>query len=1109
MFIQWHRHSEYSRLDGCGTAKQYAERAVELDMPALALTDHGTISGALHHVRACRDAKIVPIVGVEAYYRPDRSKRETREAWHLCLFALNLTGWHNLLRITSKAFQEQTEGGGFYQYPCVDLPLMRKYNEGIFCSTACFQGWLAENIRNGDSVAVDDWIVQLKDCYRDRLAVEIMPHDFDDQRMLNPIMADVAHEHSVMLWATNDAHVPYKSWTKTQKVAKIISVRSSIEKQKTELEKWHELKVDHDKATAIYEEALAEYEAKKEAGKRAAKPKPPKKLKKEPHFTDEVSTVYMMSEEEMARAFEKYHPDMEESVWRQALDNTGLVLPMVKPFILDRSDKLPDVKGKFGDTKKLLRKWIEEGFQELIDEWEDSDRSDEEIDELIATYRDQIEREFMVVEAKGVIDYTVLVGDFVRWMRANNIVVGHGRGSAAGSIISFLVKITAIDPIAYGLKFERYLNPERKGLPDIDIDIDSDTRARAKRYLGNTYGQENVADIITHATFAPVKCLLDVSKAMDVEFTKYRAVADTIEIRPDDEEQTLEEIRTINPDLDNYAKEEPEVWEIMLHLEGTVANAGKHAGGVIITPMPIVEKMGLERGKKGDLVTSWSDKPMSGKSDVPTAISDYGFVKIDALGITGLSKHRYALDLIEKRTGHRPDLNKLPALRDPSAVDEYVMEGFRLGLTVGVFQFGASGATKLLKAVKPDTINDLAAVNALNRPGPLGGGVAWKYPKLKHGEEEPEYVHPILEEILGETYGVIAFQEQVMEIAQRIGGFTGAQADDLRKAMGKLYRLPGDEAQKFMQGYYSQWERGAKARGLTKSEYDAVWELILAFGNYGFNKSHSASYALQAYQDMFLKRRYPLEFYAALLTYSKSKDLKMRAIREARASGLEVLPPDVRYSKLGWTVTDERLIMGLTQIDGVGDVAAKDIEENQPYKSYEDFCARTSGQKCKVDVREALKESGAFDWAGVRDELSGAKLIELDKARLGISLRVSDETTKYAEILHESVYTQDEVESDDLADGDDIIIGGEVTDFNRKTAKNGRPFANAKIVFEMNEWSVKLWEDKLNRYGHMFEIGNTVIVNGSKNVWNDNVQVVLEAAAPLAEYAEQFKKQAA
>ena len=751
-----------------------------------------------------------------------------------------------------------------------------------------------------------------------------------------------------------------------------------------------------------------------------------------------------------------------------------------------------------------LRQWIWEGLERIRRQYPKTHWDKWDMNQ----YQDRIAFEWEILKDKGAIPYMVMVADIVRWAKAQDIRIGLGRGSAAGCLISYLVGITAVDPIPWGLLFERFLNPGRKGMPDIDIDVQSNRRKEIKQYVIEKYGADHVADIITHERFQPKSILQRLCRVFDVPYIEAKKVTDTIDIRQDDEETTLEELLPINESLREFKGKYPHIWEHATRLEGSVANIGKHAAGVVITPKPIIEYMALERGKKGDLVTSWSD------SAEFMVISDNGFQKIDFLGITGLERHDYALKLIEERSGRKIDLNGLAPLRDPREVESDVMKMFADGHTIGVFQFASKGMTTLLRSIKPDSLFDLTAANALYRPGPMSSGVTWDYARIKRNDKEPPdwaWNDSVIWKILGETHGLIAYQEQVMEIAKQLGGFSPAQADDLRKAMGKLYRIKGGKAaREYMQQHRQLWNSGTKENDVSKEDRDLIWNMLEGFGSYGFNKSHSGCYSLQAYQDQWLKTHHPLEFYAAILTYpsGSSPDAKtefMRSVvREARARGVKFLAPDVNHSALGWTIDKEDGVEGLRYgflgIKDVGEVAAATIIKNRSwdFESIEDVRERC-GSKVNKKVLQALMESGAFDRFGARAEMSGAEISKCERDRLKMLIKGTSEADKYSYLISPNIFTQDEVESSPK--GTDVIIGGEITKFEVKQTKNGNDFANATVIFEANEWRVKFWSEALQTFEELLEVGNTVMINGRKDEWQGFISVVAKEVCDMASLA--------
>jgi DNA polymerase-3 subunit alpha len=645
------------------------------------------------------------------------------------------------------------------------------------------------------------------------------------------------------------------------------------------------------------------------------------------------------------------------------------------------------------------------------------------------------------------------------------------------------------------LLFERFLNPGRKGLPDIDIDIQSDRRDEAIDYIVKKYGKAHVAQIIAHGTFQAKKVVIDVARVFDVPHKDTEPVRKSIDIGQEDDETTLEQLRPINEKLQEFADNYPEVYEQALRLEGMVATASKHAAGVVITDKPITDYMPLERGKKGDQVTSWSDR-----ADFP-AVSEYGFVKLDALGVKGLSKQDIAVQLIKERHGVDLDLEDLQIVRDPHAVEPEVMDIFTKGLTLGVWQFGSRGITNLVKSIKPHWIGDLIAANALYRPGAMGSGSTWEYAERKEmDEEEIDYWDDSVKPVTAETFGIIAYQEQVMNICKVIGGFSPGQADDMRKAMGKLYRLPGSAAKEFMQGFKDTWDAGVKKIGLDVEVGERIWNMILSFGGYGFNKSHSACYAVQAYQDAYLKAFYPAEFYVGLLTFPPSSTKKkaedkvkflQSVIREADAVGVDIGPPDINKSGKHFTLDGETLHFGLLDIKDVGGKAVEEILEVRPFWNWSDFERRTVKKTCNAKIKRGLVESGACDRWGMRDEMSASAMARLEKERLGLSLTTSGDTAKYKETIEEHVWNMEEF--DEASDEEEVVVGGDVIDVNLMKTKKGRnpgqDMAKVMLACGSNQWSVTFFPQVWSATKHLVQAGS-IMVAGKKNVYRNDPGVV-------------------
>lgn len=968
----------------------------------------------------------------------------------MCLYAKNLKGWHSLLRLSTESY----ETGYYAKYASVDLDVLKEHSDGVMCSTACIKSYMAQLLLQGKQDEAEQHFLSLREIYKDDLLCEIQPHDVDEQRTLNNFALNMSIKHGQPLLPTCDKHFTTPDKFKTYQVAAYMSMNTSYEAVKK----------------------------KKEEGKRV--------------LEFDLDSLYQMDDEEITEAFKNNHPDIPYDYIKEAINNSTELVDRVSFWYIDRRQKMPDVKKIFPNPEKQIREWVNEGLKRIGKE------NDKE-------YLERLEYEWSELARKDVFDYFCIVGEAVRWAKENKVRVGLGRGSAAGCLVSYLVGITNIDPISYNLLFERFLNPNRKGMPDIDIDFDDKGRQSVKDHLGEIWGKDHVADIIAHQTLKPKAVLRGVSRVHDISFPEVSAVTETIDIKPDDEETTLEQLRPINPILDEYAKKYPDIWEHATALELSPANASKHAAGLVVTDQAIREYLPLERSKNGGMVTAFND------SAAFPIIEWLGLMKIDFLGVKGLSKQAYAAEIVEQEEGIVIDFDTLPILSDPRAVEKNVMQLFTNGQTLGVWQFSGGGITDLLRHIKPDSILDLVAANALYRPGPMDK--AFEYgDRKKMPAEELDYWHPSIKQYLEETYGIVAYQEQLMQIVQEIGGFSPGDADDMRKAMGKLYRLPGKQAQEFMQGYYSQWEEGCKKNKIEKKSADEMWKFFLNFGNYAFNKSHSASYAVQAYIDAWLKANYPIAFYAALLTTVKKakpeEDAQFRAgvFREARMFDAKVSPPDINLSELGFTVKDGAIRFGLLAIKDVGDAAITEILNARPFKSIEDFDERMrepGNIKIKSNVRQALIDAGAFDSLGMRDHFTTSEKSILEKQKLGVSVTSADLINKNRKKLSEIVHTRSEFDAiptrKSVTKEDEskcyVQLVGEVTNVKPVKTKNKEQMAIVNIADGIDEYKITVFPWAYKKFKEVLS-ADSILVAGYKDEWNGSVNVNATKMMNLEEY---------
>jgi DNA polymerase-3 subunit alpha len=949
----FHVHDEYSPLDGTGTRNQLSFMAVRKGQTHLGFTNHGRLGGALEHVYACRhpekldnpvdggrrgaDERLIPVLGIEAFWRPDRfAEVESTRANHLCLHAASLNGWRTLMRLSSKSWVRRENGGGFYGKPVIDLDMLENDCEDVIISTACLASPLSQLILADDESGARAWIMDMKDLVGDRLWLEIMPHDIKEQRVVNLALVNLGFDTSTPLMVTGDVHVPFREWRRTHSVLRLASYKQTFTQQA---------------------------ERKKQTGEEV--------------YTGEIDTVYMSSADELTEMFRDYHPDLPFDIVHEALNNTYEFTRQVRWYTIGKTAKPPKVEE---DAVWKVSEWMDEGWDKILEtypawHWEEWDEDD---------YEERRAMEWQVLVEKNVVDYFYITGDLVRWAKSDlplpekmpdgtlyyppgeykkPIRVGLGRGSAAGCLVSYLIGITAIDPIPHKLSFERFMNPDREGYPDIDIDFESSGRDLVKEYLRVVYGHDHVADIIAYQTFAPRVTIKEIGAVYEIDYGRLNTVTDSI----GDTERGLEKIAEKNDLVSGLKRDFPDAWEDMTRLEGQILRDTRHAAGVVITPRPTNFYIPTQTGSDDEtIVTAWSDR-----IEFPI-MANYGFLKWDLLGVTSLDKQQYCVDLIESYYGEQVEPNELPFLRDPYDVDGEVMDAFTKGLTIGIFQFGGRGITQLLRHIKPESTVDIAVANALYRPGPIK--LAFEYGDRKKNKNLIRYEHDSLEPVLSETLGLIAFQEQVMEICKVVGNFTGAQADFMRKAVSKLYRLGKEEAQREMAPFKEQFMQGCRDNSIKDADGEKMWGYILEWGGYGFNRSHSDSYGCQACQDMWLKINFPLGFYASLLTtdHKNKRDEQRKflkaVLREATYFDIEALGPDVNNSGLGWTIDSDRLRYGLVSVSGMGAGLAHQVMEHRPYGDYRDFVERIPSG-FGADKLVALVQGGAFDSIDDRSHL--------------------------------------------------------------------------------------------------------------------------------------------
>ena len=887
-FVHLHLHSQYSLLDGAIKIGDLIARAREYKMPALAVTDHGNMFGALEFYSKASAAGIKPIVGCEMYVAPgsrfDKSNaRGSSEAsYHLVLLCQNLTGYRNLCHLVSAAYRE-----GFYYKPRIDWELLKERNEGLIALTACLGGEIPTLIGMNRMEEAAKRARAMADIFDDnRFFLELQENFLPEQEPVNKGLIQLSQELELPLVATNDCHYL------TREDAYAHEVLLCIQTGKT-MDDPNRMRFSNNEFYVKTPEEMTQLFR---------------------HVPEAISNTVAIAERcNLELDFNTYHFPQYEKPQDKSLDE---VLA---------EDSRKGLDERIADIRKIRP---------------DFSAEEEQI------YRVRLERELDCIKQMGFPGYFLIVADFINWAKDNSIPVGPGRGSAAGSLVAFAIRITDIDPMPYNLLFERFLNPERVSMPDIDVDFCIYGREDVINYVRHKYGEENVAQIITFGTMMAKGVIRDVGRALNMPYGDVDRIAKLI---PGVLNITLKEALQQEPKLKELVEKDPKIKElftIALALEGLTRHASTHAAGVVVTPKPLPEYLPLYTDpKSGGQVTQF---PMS-------YVEKIGLVKFDFLGLKTLTVIDNAVRLIREGKDPQFDL-RIIGDDDP---DTYRL--LSAGETTGVFQLESSGMKELLVKLKPNCFEDVIAICALYRPGPLGSGMVDDFIQRKHGRKAITYDFPQLEAILKDTYGVIVYQEQVMLIAQTLANYSLGGADLLRRAMGK--KKPEEMAKQ-----KDLFLRGARENKLDPKKAEGVFDLMEKFAAYGFNKSHSAAYALVAYHTAYLKAHYPVEFMAALLTEDmENTDKVIKNISEVRSMGIEVLPPDINASDRSFTVHGRSIRFGLGAVKGVGTSALESIIEvrrEEPYSSLHDFCERVDLRKVNKKVVEALIRCGAFDSLG-------------------------------------------------------------------------------------------------------------------------------------------------
>ncbi|MEO6848148.1 MAG: DNA polymerase III subunit alpha [Chthoniobacterales bacterium] len=1068
-FVHLHVHSQYSLLDGAVRIKELMKKAKGFEMPAVALTDHGNLYGAVEFYQAARSAGIKPILGCEAYMAPgsmkDRKASSGKDAaYHFTLLAQNEVGWRNLVKLITAAHLE-----GFYYKPRIDKEILAAHSEGLIGLSGCLKGEVNSLISVGQLAQARDVAAQYRDIFgKENFFIELHDHGLDAQRKCTPELIKIAKELDLGLVAANDVHF--------------------LEREHHEA---HDVMICIGTGSMIHDEKRLHY----------------------------VPELYFKSPEEMRKLFAETP---------EACDNTLRIAERCNFEMEFGKLKYPSYEVPETTTREqYLRDLCQQGLEKRFTPEE---AAAPEIQERLA-------KELGVLENAGFVSYFLIVWDFIDYAKRNGIPVGPGRGSAAGSLIAYLLGITDLNPLRYGLIFERFLNPERVSPPDIDIDFCINRRVEVIDYVRRKYGERSVSQIVTFGTLGAKSVIRDVGRVMGLSYGEVDRIAKmipnelniTLNSRTDKDGKSVPGAIDKNPDLKRAVEEEPatrQLWEYASVLEGLSRNSGIHAAGVVIGAGDLSDEIPLSRGKENEIVTQFD---MGG-------LTELGMLKMDFLGLKNLTIIQDAVNLIQKK---EPDFKIETIPLDDT--DTFAV--YNRGETIGVFQVESGGMTKTCRKFNVQKIEDIIALIALYRPGPM----EWidDYIERKEGRKKVKYEHPLLEEVASETYGVLIYQEQVMKAASVMAGYSLGQSDLLRRAMGKKDEAKmAKERGRFIEGCATHHQ-------IKENVASAVFDVLEKFAGYGFNKSHSATYALVSYQTAYLKAKYPLEFMAALLSneYANTEKISI-LVSECKRMGIPILAPDVNYSALRFEPEINKetpcIRFGLSAIKNIGEMAMEaaiqEREKNGKYLALDDFCSRLDSRIVNRKTLESLVKCGAFDsvtpsradgFASIEHALNAASATQRDRAsgqvsmfddmsigipearKVAVDPWTQQETLAnekellgfyvtghplddYAGTIESSKFTTiAEVKELKTKKSGVKLAGILLTVEKRFTKTEGKPFA----IFQLEDYtgSIELtaWSEVLAKYTEHLVPGKAVAITATVFPSDDSIRVSTSEIAPL------------
>ncbi|HEU4930636.1 MAG TPA: DNA polymerase III subunit alpha [Pyrinomonadaceae bacterium] len=1073
-FVHLHLHTDYSLLDGAIQIKPLSKRVEELKMPACAMTDHGNMYGAISFYNAMKGRGVKPIIGCETYITRGSRKEKAASApgekanHHLILLAQNYEGYQNLVRLTSKAYTE-----GFYYKPRIDKELLAEHSKGLIGLSACMSGvpsaYLAQDkCEEAAKAAIEFEEILGKGNY----FLEIQEHGLDAQKRIRKSLVDLSKRTGVPLVATNDAHYLMPEDSRAHDVLLCIGSGKTV----------------NDTNRLRYQS---------------------------PYF-------YVRSQEEMWRIFGDELPE--------ALTRTVDIAERCELKLPENVNYLPQYpipqseQGLSADD--YFEKVVRDGFERRRQQVFDVLAARGELKQALSDYQTRLTNEIQMIKQMGFAGYFLIVWDFVRYAKEHSIPVGPGRGSAAGSLVAYCLEITDVDPLQYDLLFERFLNPGRVSMPDIDIDFCVRGRGEVINHVAGLYGRDSVCQIITFGTLASKAAIKDVGRALEVPYADVERIAKLIPPpvrgRNVSISQALEQVPELRKEVETNPQVK-EILEIAQRLEGCARHSSVHAAGVVISPLPLQELIPVAVSGKEELTTQY----------VMSDLEKTGMLKMDFLALTALTVINDCLTSIKQLLGEEIKWSEI-ALNDAKALNV-----FADGRTEAVFQFESSGMQEICRKLKPKGIEDLAALNALYRPGPLDGGMVDEFIQRHHGKKKVSYMVPQMKEILNNTYGIIVYQEQIMQLAQKLAGYTLSEADLMRRAMGKKKREE-------MAVHEEKFITGAVDRGIKQEKAEKIFSLMAQFSDYGFNRSHSVAYAYLAFQTAYLKAHYPEHFYAAVLSSEAQDAAKVfKYSKELRAQKIALLPPDVNESYSGFTPLSGAIRYGLTAIKGLGQSIVKAIceaRESGPFRSFFDFAERVESTTLNKRVFESLVSAGAFDslkdgrpieaWRGglfnsidaalsraqraKREKLIGqnglfgatpeeidyanelsptakgwtsSEMLAAEKAALGFYI-TGHPLERYLETL-QRVKAVRSTELADLTSGIRVTVGGIIGDLQIRTTKKGDKFALFRLEDEAGSTKCVLWPEGYRKHAALAQNELPTIVIGRLELSEDNPPTII------------------